>query len=38
MSKKKVSKETSVEYKGEASLVEVEALELSQRLCTVNYI
>ncbi|OMJ80602.1 hypothetical protein SteCoe_19086 [Stentor coeruleus] len=36
MSKKKVSKETSVEYKGEASLVEVEALELSQRLCTMS--
>lgn len=36
MSKKKASKETTVEYKGEASLVEVEALELSQRLCTVR--
>lgn len=35
MSKKKANKEITAEYKGEAILVEVEALELSQRLCTV---
>ena len=35
MSKKKGARENIVEYKGEAELVEVEALDIPDRLCNV---